>query len=407
MAPDDEDEPLGSDIQHEPFPSPPILPKIGRFDGEGDGGAQTRPSIEPQRLSVAVFDPDALSPLFFSILFLGTLAGCVYVLSGFIADVVLAFIIVGLFGGLYERTRRRLGGRAVLASALITVLVALIVIGPILGFGYTIVMDAADTYSSVSMLLVDGGADPLDRLIERLAALGVPISRDAVLGFILDMSGSIQQTVVAWGTAILGNALSITVHLATVLVMVFYVLIDGHRLRAFLFDLSPLPDDEDALIVETFMKVSRGVVVGNGLGSAIQGLLGGVAMAAAGFASPVLWGSVMAFFAFLPLVGISLVAIPASLYLAFLGHTGTALAFFAFCTLMGVFVENVVKTRLMGSAMRMHDLLVFLSILGGIASFGLMGLVFGPLIAMLFMTLSELYQKRYRPRLAAHLARRY
>jgi len=124
-----------------------------------------------------------------------------------------------------------------------------------------------------------------------------------------------------------------------------------------------------------------------------------------GIHSAVLWGVVMTIFAFLPLVGITVVTLPAALLLYFDGRGGEAFLFFAFCTAQGLIIENVVKTRLMGSAMRMHDLLVFLSILGGISAFGVIGLIYGPLLAMFFITLSDLYFRHYRPHLALRLAR--
>lgn len=365
-----------------------------------------RMTPESTRLSVSMFEPDALAPLFFAVLFACVTFGTIYVLLDFVADAVLAFVLVGLSHRLYETLRRRLNNRAILAAMLVTVFVATVIIGPISMLAYTIGIEASSAFGSLAATLTRSSSELVDKLVAGLAEFHVPVSRQLVLEVMNDLSSALQRAAVEWGGAILENALRITVHLIIVLILVFYTLIDGHRLKTFLFDLSPLPDDEDELLIQTFQKVSRGVVVGNGLGSVIQGVLGGIAMAIAGLPSPVLWGGVMSFFAFLPLVGISLVVIPASVFLFFDGRPGTALAFFLFCSIQGIFVENVVKTRLMGSAMRMHDVLVFLSILGGITSFGVIGLVYGPLIAMLFSALAELYHKRYRRKLALQLGPR-
>jgi predicted PurR-regulated permease PerM len=204
---------------------------------------------------------------------------------------------------------------------------------------------------------------------------------------------------------VLSHALSILVHLAIIFVMVFYMLVDGARLRSFLFKLSPLPDDEDALILTTFANVAKGVVVGNGLGSLIQGLAGGVALWVAGIPSPAMWGGVMALFSFLPFVGVSAVLLPAALYSFMHGHRAEGFGLVVVCVVLTVFVEHVVKTKMIGSAMRMHDLLVFLTVLGGIGAFGLIGVVYGPLIAMMFITFEDLYQSRYRPQLARRFAK--
>jgi len=353
-----------------------------------------------------MLDPDALAPLFFAGLFAATWVGIAVVLSSFLTDFVLAFILVGLSYRPYERLRTQLKGRTLLAALLSTLVIAFGIVGPVGAVIYSIGLDATKAMSRLPGLLAGGGEKIIQDALVRLREFGVFLPKDLVIEWLSNTVGSLRQIFVSWGGAILSNAVSGAVHLLIILVMVFYLLMDGQKLKLFLFDLSPLPDDEDAALVDTFKKVSRGVVVGNGLGSLVQGVLGGLAMAVAGLPSPVLWGGVMTFFAFLPLVGISVVVIPASIHLYLLGKQGPALAFFLFCTAQGFVVENVVKTKMMGSAMRMHDLLVFLSILGGLAAFGVVGLIYGPLIVMMFMTLSEMYQRRYRPRLVAQLGMR-
>jgi predicted PurR-regulated permease PerM len=109
----------------------------------------------------------------------------------------------------------------------------------------------------------------------------------------------------------------------------------------------------------------------------------------------------MAVFAFLPLVGVSIVAFPAALYLYVAGEHTTAFLFLGFCVLVALVMENVVKTKMLGAGARMHDLVVFLAVVGGIAVFGLFGLFLGPLIAASFVTLAELYLHAYRTRLAS------
>lgn len=180
------------------------------------------------------------------------------------------------------------------------------------------------------------------------------------------------------------------------LVVTFYMLIDGHRLRVFVRQLSPFARDDHELIIDKFKEVARGILVGNGIGSAIQGLLGGIAMAVVGLPAPVFWGAVMTVLAFLPIVGISFVVLPATAYLALTGRYAAAIGFFLFCAVQALIVENPVKARLIGRRARMHDLPAFIGIIGGLAVFGVQGLLFGPLIVALFLTLTELYRERYR-----------
>lgn len=354
-----------------------------------------------------LFDREGLAPGFFAVLFIGCGLSLVYVIKDFVADLVIAFILVGIFGGIYERVKGGLGGRRWLASGIVTTLMLVVLLVPLSALAYTIVHDAAKAYDSlVEAVMATGGPAGLGVwLDEGVARLGVQFSQKDLQSLMLEAAQGIRALAMSWGSALVSNTLTAVIDFTIIIVLVFYLLVDGERLKIFAFELSPLPDDEDALIVDTFKKVAKGVVIGNGVGSALQGLLGGLAMSVVGISSPVLWGAVMAVFAFLPLVGISIVVIPASIVLAVQERYVAAVTFFSFCTLQGLVIENLIKTRLIGSQMRMHDLLVFLSILGGIATFGIVGLVYGPLIAMLFMTLSDLYSHRYRPRLARRYAR--
>ena len=108
-------------------------------------------------------------------------------------------------------------------------------------------------------------------------------------------------------------------------------------------------------------------------------------------------------FAFLPLIGIGIVTVPSTIYLIATEKYWTAAIFFGFCSTMSLLVENVLKTKLIGDQMKMHNLLIFLSILGGIGTFGIIGILYGPLLVMLFLTFVELYQRNYKHRISAVL----
>jgi predicted PurR-regulated permease PerM len=112
----------------------------------------------------------------------------------------------------------------------------------------------------------------------------------------------------------------------------------------------------------------------------------------------------MAIAAFLPLVGIAAVVLPATVYLWIGGRPLAAVIFLVFCMGQSFFFEYGLKPRMMGSSMRMNNLLVFLSLLGGIVGFGAPGLIYGPLIMTLFLTLVQLYQTRYQQHIARRLA---
>jgi predicted PurR-regulated permease PerM len=226
--------------------------------------------------------------------------------------------------------------------------------------------------------------------------LGVKYTPEAFRASAADAAGSIASFLSTQLNSLLANVFAALYHFALMLVVVFFGLVDGPAIKRRVFDLSPLPDSEEERIVLTFRNVGGAILLGNGVGSVLQGALGGVAMAFAGLPSPLFWGAVMAVFAFLPLLGIHAVSLPATLYLLMRGRVTAAIAFFAFCLIESVLIENLLKPRLMGSRMQMHSMLIFFAVLGGIASFGLVGLLYGPLIAAFFLTVIDLYERSYR-----------
>jgi predicted PurR-regulated permease PerM len=355
---------------------------------------------------LAVSDNKVLAPTWFFILFGATILGLGYTLEPFVVDIVSAFVLVALFWGTFQRIRGWVR-RPWLASGLTCAWIVLVVAIPVSIVGYSLAVEALAAFDATRQVI----ASPADvaRLLERarqsLGALGFTVTDEHVAQLAFDSASYVRDLVIDQATLALNNGLAVVVHFTITIVIVLYLFVDGPRLKRFAFDLSPLPNDEEELLVQRFVGVSRGILVGNGVGSLLQGVLGGIAMWVVGVPAPILWGAVMTLFAFLPILGISLIVIPAALYLILTGKVITGVAFFLFCMLQALVLENVVKTRLIGSQTRMHDLLVFLSIVGGLAGFGIFGLVYGPLIAVGFTTMADLYRRTYRHLAAERITR--
>ncbi len=131
-------------------------------------------------------------------------------------------------------------------------------------------------------------------------------------------------------------------------VVLFYLLVDGKTARMWFRDTLPMPADEQQLLSARFMDMASSLVVGNGLAGIIQGVAGGVVFAAAGLPGPVLWGAVMGILAFIPVIGISIVFIPAFLILLIAGETFKAFAVFVPLVLISTVVEYWLKPMLVG-----------------------------------------------------------
>jgi predicted PurR-regulated permease PerM len=292
----------------------------------------SRVSAPPTMHTLSVYDRERIAPRVFAAMFFATIAALVYVLNAFLADAVVSFILVGLFHRIYVWLAPKAFHRRWLASGLTTLLAFSVVVLPVLGVGYLIVTEAANAYGVLSNnFLTQSEATTIEDARRHLREFGFVLSRETVTVYVHEATTYGRDVLVGWVAAVLSDTVALLGHLGIVFFMVFYMLVDGVRLRKFLFDLSPLPDDEDSLILSTFAKVSKGVVVGNGLGSLLQGVAGGVTMWAVGAKSPALWGVVMALFSFLPFVGVSAVMLPAAAYFYVEGHHTDALTLVVVC----------------------------------------------------------------------------
>ena len=197
-------------------------------------------------------------------------------------------------------------------------------------------------------------------------------------------------------SAIASNVAKFFVYFFFMLLVAYYLLIDGERLARFIIDLSPLPNDQDEELILKFKEMAGAVLVGNGVCGLIQGVIGGAAFALFGIKSPFLWGVIMGLLAFLPIVGIGAVFLPTAVLLMLNGRVGAGVFFIVFYAVLSGGVEYLVKPRLVGQRVKMHTLLVFLAIIGGLKVFGILGIIYGPLVVTGFLTLTEIYRANYQ-----------
>jgi predicted PurR-regulated permease PerM len=361
-------------------------------------------------------DPDqdkieGVATVTFVIIFIAAILGVSFVLFRFLTDFILALLFLSLFSPLYRLILPRVKWKKWAASLIVSAIVFFVVAVPTSFVIISLSSEAANLYDatrdSISLAKVDQflfGDGVVATYAKKLSAVvGFEYTHENVRTSVSNVAGTVTAFLYSQVQTVLGNVFSVVFHFVIMMLMLFYLFIDGPKLKSYAFLLSPLPPEEEELIATQFKNVGRATLFGNGIGSLIQGTIGGIAMAAVGLPSPVLWGSVMSIFAFLPMIGIGIVTVPSTIYLIAVERYWTAGIFFGFCTTASLLVENVLKTKLIGDQMKMHNLLIFLSIIGGIASFGIIGILYGPCLVMLFLTIVELYQRNYKHRLGAVL----
>jgi predicted PurR-regulated permease PerM len=184
---------------------------------------------------------------------------------------------------------------------------------------------------------------------------------------------------------------NIVVNLFLALYLLFFFLRDGGSLSRRIRDAIPLRAEQKRALFTKFTIVTRAMFKGSLLVAAVQGALGGLIFWALGIHAPVLWGVVMGFLSLLPAVGAALVWLPVAIYFLATGALWQGVVLIAFGALVIGLVDNLLRPFLVGKDTEMPDYVVLISTLGGIAVFGLDGIVIGPVIAAMFIATWDIF----------------
>jgi predicted PurR-regulated permease PerM len=191
-------------------------------------------------------------------------------------------------------------------------------------------------------------------------------------------------------------SMAIVTFIFTVISM-FYFFRDGDRFGARIDELLPMSEDLKANLITRMKEVVQATIYGGVLVAAVQGCLGGLIFWALGIQSPILWGAAMAFLALVPLFGPFLIYVPAGAIQILSGHVARGVILLALGIVFVSQADNVLKPLIIGRRTRLHQLLVFFSMLGGLKAFGLLGLILGPVLASVLLALLEVYKPHVPP----------
>jgi predicted PurR-regulated permease PerM len=337
---------------------------------------------------------------YFLIIFVITIFFVGKLLWPFVSILVLAFVLTGIFYPIYSFFVKKM--RPSLSSLLTCMIIFLVVFVPLVFLVGVLSKEAYGLYVMGTNTAISQDVKELfqsSRIVEHiegvLANFDVKLSAEHLNKGLSELGRFVGLFLYEQVSSAASNVLQFVVNFALMLLVIFFLFIDGKKLIAFLVELSPLPDDQDRKLMDKFHAMASVVLVVNGISGLIQGFLGGVVFAIFGLGSPFLWGFIMAILAFFPIVGIAVVFVPASVYLFLKGRIAAGIFFIIFYLVVSSIVEYVVKPKLVGNKVRMHTLLVFLSILGGLKVFGILGIIYGPLVITAFLTLTDIYRASY------------
>ncbi len=318
----------------------------------------------------------------------------------FLPILILSFLLAGLFQPIHAFFARRLSPR--LSSLLTCLLIILVVFVPLAFFIAALSQEAFGFYQmgkEVNLGLkfkeILQNHTQLQKFQDLLASVGLSFQPDEVTKTIADFTRAAGLFLYEKASNWAANIVSFLFNFFLLIVTIFFLLTEYENLGRFILRLLPIPDEQGRHMLDKFEEIAGAVLLGNGVCGLLQGVLGGLVFYLLDIGPPILWGGVMCILAFLPILGIGLVLIPAAGVLFLKGRVAVAVFLFVFYMVLSFGVEYLLKPKLVGEQVKMHTLLVFLSIMGGLSVFGFLGIIYGPLIITAFLAMTEIYLASY------------
>jgi predicted PurR-regulated permease PerM len=319
---------------------------------------------------------------------------CWSMIQPFIEVVLWAVVLVILFFPVHRRIEARLGspGWSALVSCLIVILVILI---PLTLITLAVVRELsrlAQNLQANAETFLDPNSPYVGRALTWLGQY-VDVSQLDSQQFLAERLKGVSGAIAGRTLGVVGGAVGFVVEVFFVIFTMYYLFRDGDRMREAAGDFVPLSDRRADEIFERTGEVIGASVYGVLVIAVIQGVLGGLAFWVLGLPSPLLWGVVMIFLSMIPMAGAFVVWVPAAIYLALTGHWVGALLLTLWGALVIGTVDNFLRPKLVGEKTRLHELLVFFSVLGGLQVFGVLGLVLGPVVVAITIALLDVLRQ--------------
>lgn len=322
----------------------------------------------------------------------------------FLMVILLAGIFSALAQPIYRRLDRWFRGRKALTSITTLVLILLVIFLPLAGL-FGIVAGQAIKISRSVEPWIQERIQQQSSFDDWFRGLSFYDSLATYKDVILQRAGELVSVLSNLLIDSLSSATLATVNFIFLffvfLYTMFFFLKEGHLILERIMYYLPLSTSDEQRMLDKFTSVTRATLKGTLVIGIIQGSLAGLAFWVVGIDSALFWGTVMTFLSIIPAVGGALVWFPAVIILMASGHFVKAIGLWIFCGLLVGSIDNVLRPRLVGRDIKMHELLIFFSTLGGISLFGIIGFILGPIIAALFVTVWEIYGEAFKEFLPA------
>ena len=325
------------------------------------------------------------------------------ILRPYLGTVIFASVLASLCYPFHDHILKWCKGRENLAALITSALLVVIVLLPLASFSAALVEQGAISFGKASVWLRDTNPQEilsgkwtkhLYEIVQRqLARLGV--EQVNLRKALMETSSALGHLLLNWGREFIGNVTALVIRFLLLIVLVFYLIRDGKAILKRLNHLLPLSSEQEKRLIQRIHSLSRSVVLASLATAGAQGIAGGIGLWIAGIPA-LFWGTMMAFTSLIPVVGTGIVWVPAVCYLFITGSWGKGIFLASWCIVLIGSIDNFLRPYLMKGEGAISSIYLFFAILGGIHLFGIVGVLYGPLILGVAAILIYLYELEYR-----------
>jgi predicted PurR-regulated permease PerM len=335
---------------------------------------------------------------FYILLFLVMLYLVFKILQPFLAAILTSMILAYILHPVYTRVNKHITNKN--AAAITTALITILVLGvPTILLLSSLVEEADVIYLQARQVISDSpvfGAgcvpDSQDTLCAASSYINNFLQDSAVKFYLKDFFAKATDFILKQASSLIFSLPKLLLNIFVALFTMFYLFKEGRGIIDKITQLLPFRLHHQKEIMNQIDEITSAVIYGAIIIAVMQGTLGGILFWIFGISSPVFWGLVMILFAFIPFVGASLIWFPAAVIQIAIGNIWAGIGI-----LIGGFIiswlDNLIKPKIIGSKAGIHPVLVLIGVLGGIAFFGLVGGILGPLVLALFITFLKIYHR--------------
>lgn len=320
----------------------------------------------------------------------------------FLNTIILSIVVAACCYPAYKKILVKVNGHEIWASTIAMVLLVLCIAVPMTFFIISLIPQAADSIQAVTVWLQQSQSESFLNDIQNNPTLQwlhthlpfIDVKEAAIKSYLATISKTVGQHIVSIGTTALGDTLNFFAKFLLMLLIIFFLLKDGSKMVSGLKYLWPMRESQEDALLESLRSTSRSVLVGGLLVAILQGIVGGIGLAFVGI-TPLFWGTVMSFCSLIPIVGTGLVWIPASIYLLITSGWQQALFMVLWGAIPVAAIDSFLRPYFMRESAGVSVFFIFLSILGGLKTFGMLGILYGPLVLSFVMVMLKIYGEEY------------